>query len=106
MDGTSVFAFSQAYVYPINYEEKSLFRDLPEEIAFSSPFELRLFRNPFRATLYVSASCCYKQHRSVNGKETDISSCFCFFVNFAHLAAHAVGISYINDCLPRLLLKC
>lgn len=31
------------------------FQDLPEEIAFSSPFELRLFRYPLRATLYQPA---------------------------------------------------
>lgn len=33
------------------------FQDLPEKIAFSSSFELRLFMYPLRATLYVSASC-------------------------------------------------
>lgn len=78
------------------------FQDLPEEIDFSSPFELKLFRYPLRATLYVSASCRHKQPRNVNGKGTVvISLCFCFFVNFADLAACAMEISFINDCFPR-----
>lgn len=33
------------------------FQNLPEEIALSSPFELRPFRYPLRATFYVSVSC-------------------------------------------------
>lgn len=33
------------------------FQDFPEDITFSSPFELRPFRYPLRATSYVSASC-------------------------------------------------
>lgn len=82
------------------------FQDLPEEIAFSSPFELRLFMYPLRTALYVSASCWYKQPRNVNGEESVISLCSCFFVSFANLAADAMEISYINDYFPRFLLKC
>lgn len=82
------------------------FQDFPEDIAFSSPFELRPFRYPLRATSYVSASCWYNTEMLMGKKLSPVLYASAFFVNVANLAACAMEISYISDSFPQLLLKC
>lgn len=81
LDEASVSASSKADVIPINYSENCIISgpSWGDSLSPTSPFELRLFRYLIRATLYVLASCWYKQPKNVNGSgkvPVDTSSCF------------------------------
>lgn len=69
LDGTYLSPSSRADVIPINYSENCIILgpSWGDSLSSASPFELRLFRYPLRATLYVLAGCWYKQPKNVNG---------------------------------------